>query len=78
MVVMSVEQYMLCGDILQEIVEADRAEFGDDGAEVECLYEIYLDQLRACGIPIEETAANIYDMPEEFRAWVAEVRNARG
>jgi hypothetical protein len=76
MVVMSIEQYVLCGDILQEIVEADRAEFGDDGAEVECLYEIYLDQLRACGIPFEETADNIYDMPAEFAAWVAEIRSS--
>jgi hypothetical protein len=76
MVVMSIEQYMLCGDILAEIVQADRAEFGSDGAEVETLYEIYLDQLKACGIPIEETEANIYEMPEEFRAWVERVRES--
>jgi hypothetical protein len=76
MVVLSVEQYVLCGDILTEIVEADKAAFGADGAEVECLYEIYLDQLTACGIPFEETPDNIYDMPEQFRAWVEEVRNA--
>lgn len=75
MVVMSVEQYMLCGDILTEIVEADRAEFGADGAEPETLYEIYLDQLSKHGIPYDETETNIYDMPEEFRAWVEEVRN---
>jgi hypothetical protein len=78
MVVMSVEQYMLCGEILQEILKADQAEFGADGAEVETLYEIYLEQLSKHGIPYDETAANIYDMPEEFRSWVAEVRNARG
>jgi hypothetical protein len=78
MVVMSVEQYVMCGDILEEIVEADQAEFGDDGAEVETLYEIYLEQLSKHGIPYDETEANIYDMPEEFVSWVAEVRNARG
>jgi len=31
MIVLSVEQYMLCGEILTEIVEADRAEFGAAG-----------------------------------------------
>jgi hypothetical protein len=76
MVVMSIEQYVLCGDILQEIVEADKAEFGTDGADPECLYEIYLEQLRACGIPFDETPDNIYDMPEEFRSWVAKVRGS--
>jgi len=75
MVVMSIEQYMLCGDILTEIVEADKAAFGDDGAEVETLYEIYLDQLKACGIPIEETADNVYEMPAQFVSWVEEARN---
>jgi hypothetical protein len=75
MVVLSIEQYMLCGDILQEILEADQAEFGEDGADPETLYEIYLGQLKACGIPFEETPDNIYDVPEEFAARVAEVRN---
>jgi len=76
MIVMSVEQYLSCGDILQEIVEADRAEFGAAGAELECLYEIYLDQLKACGIPFEQTADNIYDMPAGFSAWVSEIRES--
>jgi hypothetical protein len=76
MVVLSVEQYVLCGEILQEILKADQAEFGADGAEVETLYEIYLDQLKACGIPIGETADNVYDMPEEFRSWVERVRES--
>jgi hypothetical protein len=69
------EQYMLCGDILTEIIQADQAEFGSDGSDVETLYEIYLGQLRANGIPFEETADNIYDMPAEFVSWVEEVRN---
>ncbi len=75
MIVLSVEQYMLCGDILTEIVQADQAEFGEDGADPETLYEIYLGQLKACGIPFDAAPDNIYDVPEEFRAWVAEVRN---
>jgi hypothetical protein len=75
MVVLSIEQYVLCGEILAEILKADQAEFGEDGADPETLYEIYLGQLRANGIPYEETADNIYDVPEEFRAWVEEVRN---
>lgn len=70
MVVMSIEQYVLCGDILTEIVE------GCPDSDVETLYEIYLDQLRACGIPIEETADNVYDVPEEFAAWVERVRES--
>jgi len=73
--VMTMEQYMLCGDILTEIIQADQAEFGSDGSDVETLYEIYLGQLRANGIPFEETADNIYDMPAEFVSWVEEVRN---
>jgi len=70
MVVMSVEQYILCGDILREIVE------GCPGSDVETLYEIYLEQLRANGIPSEQTADNIYDMPEEFAEWVSEIRES--
>jgi len=70
MVVMSVEQYILCGDILQEIVE------GCPGAEVETLYEIYMDQLAACGIPSEQTADNIYDVPAQFAEWVSEIRES--
>ena len=69
MVVLSVEQYVMCGDILEEIVE------GCPESDVETLYEIYLEQLSKNGIPYDETETNIYDMPEEFRAWVEEVRN---
>ena len=68
--VMSLEQYVLCGDILQEIIE------GCPDSDVETTYEIFLEQLRACGIPIEETADNIYDMPEQFAAWVSEIRES--
>jgi hypothetical protein len=75
MIVLSVEQYMLCGEILTEIVEADRAEFGADGAEVATLYEIYLGQLRVNGVPYDETADNIYDVPAQFVSLVEEVRN---
>ena len=70
MVVMSVQQYVMCSDILQEIVE------GCPDSEAETLYEIYIDQLRACGIPVEETEANIYDMPPQFAEWVSELREA--
>jgi hypothetical protein len=76
MVVMSIEQYVMCGDILTEIVQADQAEFGADGAEVETLYEIYLEQLSKNGIPFDETADNVYDMPVEFRSWVEKVRES--
>jgi hypothetical protein len=69
MVVLSVEQYMLCGDIMQEIVE------GCPDSEVDTLYEIYLEQLKAFGIPFEETADNVYEVPAEFAAWLEEVRN---
>jgi hypothetical protein len=69
MVVLSVEQYVMCGDILTEIVE------GCPDSDVETLYEIYLDQLRACGIPFDETPDNVYDMPAQFVSWVEGVRN---
>jgi len=67
--VMSIEQYVLCGDILQEIVE------GCPDSDAETLYEIYLEQLKSCGIPVAETPDNIYDVPAQFAAWVEEVRN---
>jgi hypothetical protein len=69
MVVMTIEQYVMCGDILREIID------GCPDSDAETLYELYLDQLRVCGIPIEETPDNVYEMPEQFRAWVEEVRN---
>ena len=70
MTVMSIDQYVMCGDILREIVE------GCPGAEVETLYEIYMDQLAACGIPCEQTADNIYDVPAQFGEWVSEIRES--
>jgi len=76
MTVMSIDQYVMCGDILREIVEADIAAFGENGAEVETLYEIYMDQLAACGIPSEQTADNIYDVPAQFAEWVSEIRES--
>jgi len=76
MTVMSIDQYVMCGDILREIVEADIAAFGENGADVEALYELYIGQVKACGIPFEETADNIYDVPAQFAEWVSEIRES--